>query len=117
MMTSPAGTAAIERRNPTSAAVPVITWLVGATVFFRDQLTSGFDKIMGNEGDARLIVLNHEHWFDVLPGGASGRGRAFFHRPTPGGAGAGERRSHDPVVSFPVTDVTRRGPHLRVRNR
>jgi len=27
------------------------------------------------------------------------------------------RRAPDPVVSFPLTDVTDRGPHLRARNR
>lgn len=64
----------------TKLHVPVVLlWCVGAAVFFRSSVTSGFDKIMGNVGDARLIAVIHEHWLEVLRGDASWRSPAFFY--------------------------------------
>jgi len=42
-------------------------------------MTSGFDRMMGDRGDARLIVLLHEHWVNVLRGNEPWRDPGFFH--------------------------------------
>lgn len=63
--------------------LPVVAWALGAAVFFRNQLTSGFDRLMGDPGDARLIVLLHEHWYAVIGGHAVWNDPAFYH-PTEG---------------------------------
>lgn len=55
-------------RAARAALVPVLAWAFGASVFFRDQLASSFEKIMGNDGDTRLLVLIHEHWLAVARG-------------------------------------------------
>lgn len=61
------------------AALILVVWMAGAAVFFRQQLGSGFGKIMGNDGDARLVVYINEHWFGVLHGRASWLSPQFFH--------------------------------------
>lgn len=58
-------------------------WLLGALVFFYAQWTSGFNRIMGNTGDARLIVYLNEHWYLVLRGAQPWRSPPFFY-PTKG---------------------------------
>ena len=57
---------------------PVITWAAGAAVFFRDQVLSGFDRVMADAGDGRLIVLLHEHWVHVAAGRREWRSPNFF---------------------------------------
>lgn len=59
--------------------VAAVTWAAGATVFNWRPLTSGFDKIVGNQGDARLVVALHEHWLQVLAGRAGWRDPGFFY--------------------------------------
>ncbi len=56
-----------------------MAWCLGAGVFFRAQLTSGFDRMIGDRGDARLIVLLHEHWVNVLGGHEPWRDPGFLH--------------------------------------
>lgn len=56
-----------------------MAWCLGAAVFYRSQLTSGFDQMIGDRGDARLIVLLHEHWVNVLGGREPWRDPGFFH--------------------------------------
>lgn len=55
------------------------TWMVGAMVFFRDQLFSGFDTLLGDRGDARLQVFLHEHWWRTLHGDEPWRTPPMFH--------------------------------------
>lgn len=55
------------------------TWLAGAGVFFRAQVSSGFHTLMGNDGDARLVAYLCEHWFRVWHGQDSWRSPAFFY--------------------------------------
>ena len=55
------------------------TWCVGAFVFFHQVLSSGFERLTGDPGDARLITLLHEHWLEVLRGNQSWRSPNFFH--------------------------------------
>src|SRR6266478_670526 len=50
-------------------------WLVGAGVFFRNFLLTGFDKIIGDAGDARLDIFLRENLHQFL------RGRAEFLSP------------------------------------
>lgn len=57
----------------------VLVWTVGAAVFFRVQLSSGFNKIMGDDGDTRLIVYLCEHWYRLFGGVGRWRSPAFFH--------------------------------------
>jgi hypothetical protein len=59
------------------------TWSLGALVFFSPQWSSGFDRIMGNTGDARLAVYLNEHWYLVIKGSVSWRDPPFFY-PTKG---------------------------------
>jgi hypothetical protein len=58
-------------------------WLVGAAVYFRDQWSSGFRLLMGNDGDTRLAAYLCEHWFQVIHGQASWLNPQFFD-PTTG---------------------------------
>ena len=60
-----------------------VGWTVGAVVFFYAQWTSGFDRVMGNAGDSRLIVYLNEHWYHVLRGGQAWLDPAFYY-PTRG---------------------------------
>ena len=55
-----------------------MVWTIGALVFFRSAFGSGFDRIMGNAGDARLQVFGHEHWVQVLRGHESWTNPRFF---------------------------------------
>jgi hypothetical protein len=50
-------------------------WLVAAAVFFRNFLLTGFDKIIGDPGDARLDIFLRENLHQFL------RGRAEFLSP------------------------------------
>jgi hypothetical protein len=54
-------------------------WVVGVLVFFRDAIFSGFDTITGDEGDARLVVFLHEHWWQVWHGERPWRTPPMFH--------------------------------------
>ncbi|MDO8391271.1 MAG: hypothetical protein Q7V57_12355 [Actinomycetota bacterium] len=54
-------------------------WAMGALVFFRDSVFSGFDHIIGDIGDARLIAVLHEHWLEVFRGRQPWRTPNFFH--------------------------------------
>ena len=56
----------------------VFFWIPGCLVFFRYQFTSGFDKIMGDAGDARLAIFGHEHWVQVFRGQVSWTSPQFF---------------------------------------
>ena len=56
-----------------------VTWAVGACAFFWAQVTTGFDRVMGNEGDTRLIVYLNEHWLHVLRGSVAWRDPAIFY--------------------------------------
>lgn len=57
----------------------LVAWCLGAGVFFRAQAASAFDHMIGDGGDARLIVLLHEHWVNVLRGHEPWRDPGFFH--------------------------------------
>jgi hypothetical protein len=48
-------------------------------VFFRYQFKSGFDKIVGDAGDARLGVFLHEHWIQVFRGQVSWTSPRIFY--------------------------------------
>jgi hypothetical protein len=61
-----------------SLITPIAVWLIGALVFFRRPFLSGFDGLTGDNGDARLIAVIHEHWFKVLRGEASWLSPNFF---------------------------------------
>lgn len=57
----------------------VVTWAAGATAFFWAQVSTSFDSMMGNRGDARLIVYLNEHWYQVLHGSVAWRDPAIFY--------------------------------------
>jgi hypothetical protein len=79
--------AAAENADATSAQkdalsswyIPFLAWTLGAVIFFRQQIGSGFDSISGNIGDARLIVYINEHWFRVFSGLADFRSPSQFY--------------------------------------
>lgn len=60
------------------SALVAVGWAVGAVVFFRRSLFSGFDRIMGIRSDSRLIVFLHEHWWRVVTGEQAWRSAPFF---------------------------------------
>src|ERR1700740_3377860 len=51
----------------------------GALMCFRDQWTTGFTKLMGNDGDTRLIAYICEHWFRVFHGQDSWLNPQFYY--------------------------------------
>ena len=55
-----------------------MSWIPGGLFFFRAQFRSGFDQIGGDNGDARLVVVLHEHWIDVFRGRVSWTSPPFF---------------------------------------
>ena len=69
----------MKGRNWNDPALLLGVWLAGALVFFRDQWTSGFNRLMGNDGDTRLIAYICEHWFRVFHGQDSWLSPAFFY--------------------------------------
>ncbi|HWE53885.1 MAG TPA: hypothetical protein VG435_00130 [Acidimicrobiales bacterium] len=78
---SPSGRPATSGPSRSAVAGPVIPvagWLVGALVYFRDVWRSGFDHLMGNDGDTRLIAYICEHWFRAMHGQGSWRNMPFF---------------------------------------
>ena len=73
-----------DRRVVTPAArrdslIASCGWVIGVLVFFRDAIFSGFDTITGDEGDARLVVFLHEHWWQVWHGERPWRTPPMFH--------------------------------------
>ena len=56
-----------------------LAWVLGAFVFFRQPVLSGFTRITGDNGDARLIVYLHEHWWRALHGAEPWSDPGFFH--------------------------------------
>lgn len=62
----------------TSAPLAVLAWAIGAAVFFRGSLISGFAVVNGDPDDGKLIVYLHEHLFRWLKGQASFGSPAFY---------------------------------------
>ena len=56
----------------------VVCWIPGCLLFFRDSFGSGFDRIGGDDADARLVVVLHEHWINVFRGDVSWTSPDFF---------------------------------------
>jgi len=75
--------------------------LPGLLIFFRSAFTSGFDKIMGNVGDARLQIYGHEHWLEVLRGRVSWTSPEFFY-PTKGVLGYSDTFLLNEVFYLPL---------------
>jgi hypothetical protein len=51
--------------------IPLLIYIIGALVFFRQQVVSGFDLGFGGRGDARMAAFIHEHvyrWLHVRAG-------------------------------------------------
>ncbi len=61
-----------------TAVAHVAVWLIGASVFFSQVLASGFTRLVGDQGDARLTVYLDEWWFSVLHGRGPWRTPPFF---------------------------------------
>jgi hypothetical protein len=73
-----ADSTAASRYAWSASRAGIATWLIGAAWFFRDPLTTGFDTITGDRGDARLVIFLHEHWWRVWHGDASWRSPDMF---------------------------------------
>jgi hypothetical protein len=69
----------VQEKASSTWSVPILAWILGAAIFFRQQIGSGFDLISGNIGDARLIVYINEHWFKVFSGLADFRSPTQFY--------------------------------------
>ncbi|MCU1393886.1 MAG: hypothetical protein JWM34_2314 [Ilumatobacteraceae bacterium] len=79
----------------------LLLWIPGGVIFFRSAFESGFDKIMGNSGDARLQVYGHEHWLQVLRGQVSWTSPQFFF-PTKGVLGYSDTFILNEVFFMPL---------------
>lgn len=58
----------ISRHWLKTAPIFVLFYLLGAFIAFHDVVLSGFQIILGDELDARLIIHIQEHWLQVLAG-------------------------------------------------
>src|SRR6202023_4363612 len=66
-------------RNPwTFYAVAAAVGIMASGLSFAEFLTSRFDHIAGNFGDARLIIYLHEHWYNVYRGREAWLSPPFF---------------------------------------
>jgi len=45
-----------------------VTWVVGASIFYRTVFVSRFELMSGDDGDARLQQIIAEHWYRALQG-------------------------------------------------
>jgi len=63
--------ASFSAKVRTETLLAFVLYVVGACVFFRQQIFSGFDFYFGDRGDPRLILFVHEHVYRVLLGEAS----------------------------------------------
>jgi hypothetical protein len=66
-------------RIAADAATIIAVWLIGASFFFRDQWSSGFRRMMGDDHDTVHITFLQEHWFQVFHGQSSWNSPAFFY--------------------------------------
>ncbi len=56
-----------------------VWWIPGCLIFFRSAFTSGFDKIIGDDGDSRLAIYLMEHWVQVAKGHGSWTSPRMFY--------------------------------------
>ena len=61
------------------AAVAAVSGVLFALVFYRATILSGFDRVFGDEGDARLAMMLMEHWHLVFSGRAAFFSPGFFY--------------------------------------
>ena len=59
-------------------ALVALTWFAGQLVFFHEQWSSGFARVMGDPGAARFIIYVNENWYQSLLGHAAWRTPAFY---------------------------------------
>lgn len=71
-----------DRISKLEISCVVLAWTLGILVFFRGSVFSGFEFISGDIGDARLIIVIHEHWFRVIQGLNTFSSPMFFY-PSP----------------------------------
>lgn len=95
-----AGGASTAPGRPSRLSV-VLSVTAATAIFFRSTLLSWFDRLMGDDGDARLIALIHEHWFEVVRGRQSWRDPAFFF-PQKGVLGYSDGLFLDNIVYLPL---------------
>ena len=84
-----------------TAVAHVAVWLIGASVFFSQVLASGFTRLVGDQGDARLTVYLDEWWFSVLHGRGPWRTPPFF-TPVPNTLGLTDTYLIDQVAYAPL---------------
>jgi hypothetical protein len=66
-----------------AAAFAIPVWAVGAAVFFRNSLFTGFALVNGDAADGKMIIYMHEHLFRWLVRQTSFGSPAIFY-PQPG---------------------------------
>jgi hypothetical protein len=67
------------RRNALAFyALAAVVGVLASGLSFAEFLTSRFDRIAGNFGDARLIIYLHEHWYNVYRGREAWLSPPFF---------------------------------------
>src|SRR5437868_4375645 len=81
-----------------------VIWLVAAAVFFRNFLFSGFDKIIGDIGDARFDIFLRENFLQFLRGEAEFLSPPMFF-PVKGTLGYSDAYLLDGLIYVPLRVV------------
>jgi hypothetical protein len=81
-----------------------VIWLVAAAVFFRNFLLSGFDKIIGDIGDARFDIFLRENFLQFLRGEAEFLSPPMFF-PVKGTLGYSDAYLLDGLIYVPLRVV------------
>jgi hypothetical protein len=71
--------AGMHRHRFHAVIVGTLTWGIGAAVFFRITLLSGFDVVSGNGGDGRQNLYVHEHLYRWILGRADFASPPIFY--------------------------------------
>ena len=87
-----------------SVAWAVVVWLAAAAVFFRNFLLTGFDKIIGDAGDARLDIFLRENFLQFLRGQAEFLSPPMFF-PVKGTLGYSDAYLLDALIYVPLRVV------------
>jgi hypothetical protein len=57
----------------------LLVWTAGIFSVYREVFGSGFDRIQGDVGDARLLIYLNEHWLTALKGHTAWRDPGSFY--------------------------------------
>lgn len=65
-------------RRLAQGVAAVAIWAVGMVTLYREPIVSRFERLNGNIGDQRLLIVLSEHWLQVFKGHAGWRDPPYF---------------------------------------